>query len=845
MHALACPLCRIALPTVDDVCPRDGRVGVEAAWLAVPTTLSQRFRVLEPFAHGATGSLYLADEPETGRRGLLKILAPVLKEQAAERQRLRRELVKQATLQRSHLIVPLASGESEGATWMFREWLDGVSLEVRLSREGSLQQTEALAIAAQIATALDELHRGGLLHRDVKPGHIFLQPTAHGIPRAFLLDAGVAAGLQTAGGSKLQGTAGYLAPEQLLGGLVSFRSDLYSLGCVLYRMLSGRPAFAGETLEETLLLQRRAELPPIRATLPNGIGTLLQSILSKDPQERPFSAQKLRRTLDPFLPDGALMEKQPTPTSTFETLPQPRPSTAPQASGTLRPPPPPAVRPSTPAAVAGGTLKPPASPDAPAAPGSAKPAVQERTQQIDLDQIDLEEVLPAPRRITSKPPPMPREATSSLPPARRKPVPLSEKTQPIRLDQILAVAASRKSAEPPPAAPEAVQPSLPPPAPVPAIAPALESLFASPDAELTPAPGALDHESFSETPAHKRASQAAAKATLMGIGGDPLEQSAPLEVVATAAAAARGERDHPTERISRTGGDPDSGDISQAVTGSMPAHTLNTLGGLRADSRRLLMYASAALVGLGVLGVGASSLFGGDPVRVEQRAAPAALPVAAALPRAAEPAAQAPALAEAPRPAVEPLSPERAATPAPATLPIARAVEAEPQAPAAVAHKHTSEPAEAKEPVSSRHKSRDRERAAAKAATKVVQAEKSADKATLFAEARDQARAHYTAKRFKDAAVAYERATRLDPANSGAFAGLGAARLAVGDNAGALQAYKRAVQLAPDKSGFHAALGRAYLANGDKSRAVAAYKKAVTLDPANGAAKSALAQLGS
>ena len=157
----------------------------------MPPALRQRFQVLEPFAHGDTGSLYIADEPETGRRGLLKILAPVDKEQLGERQRLRRELVKQATLVRTHLVVPLASGETDGTTWLFREWLDGVALEVRLSREGALQQTEALAIAAQIASALDELHRGGLLHRDVKPGHIFLQPTPHGIPRALLLDAGL------------------------------------------------------------------------------------------------------------------------------------------------------------------------------------------------------------------------------------------------------------------------------------------------------------------------------------------------------------------------------------------------------------------------------------------------------------------------------------------------------------------------------------------------------------------------------------------------------------------------------------------------------------------------------
>lgn len=919
MHALVCPLCRIALPTVDDVCPRDGRVGVDAAWLAVPPTLSQRFRVLAPFAHGDTGSLYLVDEPETGRRGLLKVLAPALKEQLSERQRLRRELVKQATLQRTHLIAPLASGECDGFTWLFREWLDGVSLEVRLSREGALQQTEALAVAAQIASALDELHRGGLLHRDVKPGHIFLQPTPHGIPRAFLLDAGLTATLHTSTGGRLQGTPGYLAPEQLTGGLISFRSDLYSLGCVLYRMLTGQPAFAGETDQDILLAQRRAERPPIPATLPNGIGALLQSTLSKDPQERPFSAQKLRRTLAPFLPDGALMEKQPT--STFETLPEPRPSNAPQASGTLRPPPPPSARPGSP------THAPPAA----AASIKAPPVpVQDRTVQLDLDASDLEEILPAPRRATSVPPPMPRADAgrasvpppprrSPVPPPPRKPAPPSEKTQPIRLDQILAVAAARHSQERaetasvPPAAPtaadkavarastsaattdavasdaaatrpaadlmtDAAQPSparaaqLGPtdarasadqaglePSSLGLAAPSANqpahddstsssaSLFATPDAApdapLEPARD-LDGDATTEfSPArlfqHATAAQAAratAKATLLGIGADPLEQSGALS-----AAEPTSERDHPTERVSLASSELPRIDASQVVTGSMPATALHTLGGLRNDSRRLLMYASAALVGLGVLGMGASALLGGDKPAQPAAVAPPSLPAVEAKP---QPKPAAAALAEAPRPAPTAIPEPAAAEPVEPTAneqapSVKDSPRSAPESASSERRAHRSE--RSRDAARSHAKSRTSSAPSAKASKAAEPAGK--DKSAQFADARDQARAFYAAKRYKEAAAAYERAARLDPSHAGTFAGLGAARLQVGDNKGALQAYQRAVQLSPETSGFQAALGRAYLANGDKSRAIAAYKRALSLDPKNEAAKTALQQL--
>ncbi len=488
MDALVCPLCRLALlargeatrvdvlPAIEDtsalssrpagprassaICPRDGKVGVRVDWWPVPASLRERFTVLEPFAHGDGGSLYLADEPETGRRGVLKILASVAKDQLSERQRLRRELVKQATLARSSLVVPLASGEADGVSWLFRERLEGVSLEVRLSREGALPQTEALAIAAQVASALDELHRGGLLHRDVKPGHIFIQPSPQGIPRALLLDAGVVAPMRERGsdleravgevlaedqlrpitdanGQVVLGSPGYVAPEQLLGKLISFRSDLYSLGCCLYRMLTGRAAFAGDSVAATLSAQRFGELPPLPSDLPNGIGALLRSILSKDPQQRPFSAQKLRRTLDPYLPDGALMEKQQE-TSAYEAVPEGTPKTEqPLPSGTLRPPgltPGPVVRASAPPA-------PPRSQPPPPPPAALRPR-EESTQQIDLGQI---EEVRSQRAKSSVPPPVPGKAATPPPPER-----LSDKTQPLRLDQIMQVAQAQKAVAVPP-----------------------------------------------------------------------------------------------------------------------------------------------------------------------------------------------------------------------------------------------------------------------------------------------------------------------------------------------------------------------------------------------------------
>jgi serine/threonine protein kinase len=299
---LACPLCRTAIASPETHCPRDGQRGEVVSWNAVPSALSKRFRVLEPFAHGGTGSMYLADESETGRRGLLKVLAPVPKHREPERARLRRELSKQATLDGSRLVVPWASGESEGSTWLFRPWLDGVSLRVRLQQGAALPTEHALAVSAQLAAAVDELHRGGLLHRDIKPGHVFLQTNGQTGPKASLIEPGVCGSIPRPGNSTIFGTPGYVAPEQLLGKLVSFRSDLYSLGCVMYEMLAGHPPFQAETDQAIMAAQLTGELPPLPANLPEGILGLLRSLLSRSGRSRPKSCGASSTLTPPQVP---------------------------------------------------------------------------------------------------------------------------------------------------------------------------------------------------------------------------------------------------------------------------------------------------------------------------------------------------------------------------------------------------------------------------------------------------------------------------------------------------------------------------------------------------------------
>ncbi|HEY6882176.1 MAG TPA: tetratricopeptide repeat protein, partial [Polyangiales bacterium] len=474
--------------------------------------------------------------------------------------------------------------------------------------------------------------------------------------------------------------------------------------------------------------------------------------------------------------------------------------------------------------------------------------------------------------------PQPTPSSASAPPPR-----LSDKTQPLRLDQILQVAGARKAVSVPPAKPESVRPEPPPQALVsratvagPAAPPASFGKstvmgFAAPPPVEAPSPvqplfSALDQAPEEPTPeaeagmfepapaAPAPVPASPMKATLLGMGSAQNSMDATLErelprpqqALATAPVAQ-------SESLRPSGRPPlrDPSFDANDETASMASSSFSS----RLFERRGAMYVGAALVGVGVLAVLASALFSRDPAPVANRpsepqpvaAAPVAPPVPTVQPvptvSAAEPVAA--------KPTVEALAPAVVAQPAPAasTPPPATRVEA-----AAPREEPKVEPRE-----ESKHHHRHRELAAASAkssrheqaapkerskSAKTAVADKSDDKTALFTAARDDARNAYATKNYKAAAAAYERAAKLDPKHAGTFAGLGSARLQLGENKAAVAAYQHAVQLSPETSGFHAALGRAYLANGERAKAVASYKKALSLDPKNEAARAALAQLG-
>src|SRR5262245_64966092 len=238
-------------------------------------------------------TVFLAEDLKHRRRVAIKVLDPELTALLGP-ERFLREIEIAARLHHPHILTLLDSGEAQGLLYYVMPYVEGESLRQRLDRERQLPVEEALRLTREVADALDHAHRAGVVHRDIKPENILLQ-AGH----AMVADFGIARAVGAAGGTRLTtagtalGTPAYMSPEQVMGSPdVDGRSDLYSLGCVLYEMLAGGPPFAGPTAES--LGHQHLSVAPrpvtqLRTTVPAAVENALQRVLAKTAADR-FSA---------------------------------------------------------------------------------------------------------------------------------------------------------------------------------------------------------------------------------------------------------------------------------------------------------------------------------------------------------------------------------------------------------------------------------------------------------------------------------------------------------------------------------------------------------------------------
>ena len=921
-----CRLCKRLFSDDQVLCPDDKSSTIAAAIEPLPRALAERFPEREPLALGGTGTLYLIDRPgsiedQLGPQLVLKVLAADLTEDPAERARHRRDLRKQQGLTHAQLPAVLEEGEVDGRVWFTREYVPATSLAVRLHQSGAFALDAAIGLIVQLCAALDGLHQLGLVHRDLKPGHVLLRA---GQPlRLQLIDATLASPL-VADNNARRGTPDYAAKEIIEGASHSARSDLYALGCLSYELIAGVPPFRRGTngstdTQATLAAQRSFEPKSLPDLVPPPVRSAISSMLSKDARRRPFSAQQVRRSIGPLLAPAkpaarsgslsALQREAAALRLTGPTAKHLAPRSYPDATVELD------VKDLDEAIQA---LEGQAKGEA-RAPGAAP----KKTEAVDDD---------APTIALQSPPPLaaPRSGVTETHSAERSgPVSSAGGTHPFPavtaedLDRL----GSEPAREPLPARGDATKRThvLSDATPEPSSGvdaafdndseprrrtrtgtkfgiPAVSHADGSTPVAATPAKSAIttaaeggglpatQEPQTNGTPATVAAATEVPQRTRTGTKfGIPAVGSQPADVASEPSAPASAPPEppvrsrtgtkfgipavgfNPTEpgpaladgddapRRMRTGtkfglGPVRAADVEAAALAAQlqsdsspgdapPAlrqHGLQPAAGRRprtrrtrysstpkalAESPRLLLWAAAGLAALIILlrvVLGPAERARSSSIVVQVPEAVAELPTRDR------------AIAEISEQALIGGDINQIAR-----APLAAPAEAQPAA------------AEAPSPESDDDEltgdSRSRVPTVSAVSVRGGLARAASSRAAAASgnaaptDYKAQARELYKEGKYREAADAYQRATKQNTTDAAAYAGLGGSLMATGDIRKAIAAYQKAVRLEPEVSGFQAALGRAYLTKGDRARARAAYSKALQLDPNNQAARSGMA----
>jgi YVTN family beta-propeller protein len=270
-----------------------------AGALLAPGTTVAGYSVEALIGRGGMGAVYRASEEGLGRKVALKVIAPELAQDERFRERFLRESRIAASLDHPHVIPIYQAGDEDGLLFLAMRYVEGSDLAKVVAEDGALEPKRAVDLLSQVAEALDAAHEKGLVHRDVKPSNVLIAEAA-GREHCYLGDFGLTkrtgslSGVSVAG--EIVGTLEYVAPEQITGDPLDERSDVYSLGCVLYECLTGQSPFPRATDVALLWAHVHEEpTPPSKARpeLPRELDTVLARALAKEPGRRYRSAGEL------------------------------------------------------------------------------------------------------------------------------------------------------------------------------------------------------------------------------------------------------------------------------------------------------------------------------------------------------------------------------------------------------------------------------------------------------------------------------------------------------------------------------------------------------------------------
>lgn len=262
--------------------------------------LSGRYQIIRQLGHGGMGIVYLGFDEMLRRQVAIKLIQGPLTHKQEAQERIKREAIAAAAIRSPHVVTIHHIDHIESGPYLVMEYIAGVSLEERLHSETRLSPEEIIRVGSEIAAGLQAAHARGLIHRDVKPGNVLLED---GTGKVKLTDFGLVRGLDDSWLTQddmISGTPEYIAPEQAAGREVDRRADLYSLGCVMYVLCTGKPPFHDDT---PLAILRRvqdeqpASIQVTRPDIPTALCDVIERLLKKDPDARYQNAAEVQAAL--------------------------------------------------------------------------------------------------------------------------------------------------------------------------------------------------------------------------------------------------------------------------------------------------------------------------------------------------------------------------------------------------------------------------------------------------------------------------------------------------------------------------------------------------------------------
>ena len=270
----------------------------------IPTAAT--FKLLDPLGVGTVGTVYRAESPDIAEPVAVKLLHPTIAHDENIVERFQREIVIMERLNHPHIVRNYGGGIMDGQYFYAMELLNHGSLKDRLQKYGPLPWSQAAAYAAQISSALQHAHNHGIIHRDLKASNLFFGADG----RLILGDFGIARDTHeadvTADGITV-GTYAYMSPEQICADKkITGQADLYSLGCVIYEMLTGKPPFLGANFAQIWDQHLHSQPKSLREAgvdCPQWLEDLVMKLLRKNPEQRPFNARAVQGLIKEHLVD--------------------------------------------------------------------------------------------------------------------------------------------------------------------------------------------------------------------------------------------------------------------------------------------------------------------------------------------------------------------------------------------------------------------------------------------------------------------------------------------------------------------------------------------------------------